>query len=58
MDHFEPDLDYVIDQIADAYIFVQQALDDDNLALAEFWQQELSILIHGLDCWVAHIKRK
>jgi len=58
MDHFEPDLDYVIDAIADAYVFVQEALDNNNIELAEFWQQELSILTHGLDCWVDHIKRK
>lgn len=56
--HFEPDLDYVIDAIADAYVFVQEALDDNNIELAEFWQQELSILTHGLDCWVAQQTRK
>lgn len=59
MDHdFEPDIDYIIDAIADAYISVQMALDDDNIELAEFWQQELSILTHGLDCWVEHTRRK
>ena len=55
---FEPDIDYIIGEIADAFIFVQDALDADNIELAEFWQRELSILTHGLECWCAQAKRK
>jgi hypothetical protein len=56
MDHFSPDWDYLIDQIADAYFQVQAALDEDNMELARFWDQQLSLLTYHLDQWVRESK--
>ena len=57
MENFKPDLDFLVDQIADAYVFVNQSLDNDNIALAEYWQQQLSLLTAGLDAWVAQERK-
>ena len=57
METFKPDLDFLVDQIADAYVFVNQSLDNDNIALAEYWQQQLSLLTAGLDAWVAQERK-
>lgn len=56
MDHFQPDWDYLIDQIADAYVFVQQALDRDDFDNAHFWEHQLSLLTHHLDQWMQQRK--
>jgi len=53
---FHPDWDYLIDSIADAYVFIQQALDEDNIELARFWQDQLSLMTHHLDLWVRERK--
>lgn len=50
---FEPDLDYVIDAIADAYDLVLRAVEANEFSRAEFWQAELELLTAGLDHWVA-----
>lgn len=49
---FEPDIEYVIDQIADAYIAVQQSLAADDIDLAVFWEQQLTLLVRGLAQYV------
>ena len=53
---FEPDLDYVVDAIADAYAYVLLAVEDNKLERAWFWQCELERLTAGLDHWVAQSK--
>ena len=54
--NFQPDWDYLIDQIADAYIFVQEALDRDDIDSARFWEHRLSVLTHHLDQWMQERK--
>lgn len=56
MDHFQPDWDYLIDQIADAYCQVQHCLDQDRFELARFWEHQLSLLTYHLDQWVRESK--
>ena len=56
MDDFSPDWDYLIDAIADAYVFIQQAVDEDNIELARFWERELNTLTYHLDLWVRERK--
>jgi len=56
MPAFQPDWDYLIDQIADAYVFVQQSLDDDNIEQARFWEHQLSLLTRHLDQWIRESK--
>ena len=50
---FEPDIDYVIDLIAFAYDSVTQALEQDDLDRAEYWQDYLELLVHNLRCYLA-----
>jgi hypothetical protein len=54
--NFQPDWDYLIDSIADAYVFVQVALDNDNIEQARFWEQQLSLLTYHLDQWMQERK--
>lgn len=54
--NFQPDWDYLIDQIADAYVFVQESLDRDNIEQARFWEQQLSLLTYHLDQWMQERK--
>ena len=54
--NFQPDWDYLIDSIADAYVFVQQALDQDDIEAARYWEQQLSLLTHHLDLWMQERK--
>jgi hypothetical protein len=56
MNNFQPDWDYLIDQIADAYVSVQQALDQDNFDQARFWEHQLSLLTRHLDLWIRESK--
>ena len=56
MPAFQPDWDYLIDQIADAYVYVQQSLDDDNIEQARFWEHQLSLLTRHLDQWIRESK--
>ena len=53
MEPFEPDLDYIVDLIADAYNNVGRAIESNELDRAEFWQAELESLVHGLRCYLA-----
>ena len=52
MPTFEPDLDYVIDQIADHYVSVGQALEAGNLVLAQRHERELTLLVDHLRRYV------
>jgi hypothetical protein len=56
MSKFQPDLDYVVDQIADAYACVLLAVEANELERAWFWQCELEKLTAGLDRWVTQSK--
>ena len=56
MNNFQPDWDYLVDQIADAYVWVQQSLDNNNIEQARFWEQQLSLLTHHLDLWIRERK--
>jgi hypothetical protein len=56
MPAFQPDWDYLIDQIADAYVSVQQALDQDDFDQARFWEHQLSLLTRHLDLWIRESK--
>lgn len=49
---FEPDIDYVIDQIADAYLAIQVSLDNNDIDLAVFWEKQLTLLVSGLAQYV------
>ena len=49
MDCDNIDLDYVIEQIADAYTFILDSLEENDLERAQFWEQQLSLLVHHLD---------
>ena len=54
--NFQPDWDYLIDQIADAYMSVHDALDRDDFEQARFWQDQLSLLTYHLDQWMQQRK--
>ena len=56
MSKFQPDLDYVVDQIADAYACVLLAVEANELERAWFWQEQLEKLTAGLDRWVTQSK--
>ena len=49
---FDPDLDYVIDSIAEAYVFIRESLADNNIERAQFWEQQLTQLVQGLEQYV------
>ena len=49
MDWFEPDVEYIIGEIADAYINILEALQQDNLDRAHYWEQHLTDLVRGLE---------
>lgn len=53
MPAFTPDLDYIVDQIADAYVAVITALEADNMPLAVFWQDQLELMTAGLDHYLS-----
>ena len=53
MNAFQPDLDYIVDQIADAYVAVITALEADNMPLAVFWQDQLELMTAGLDHYLS-----
>ena len=50
---FTPDLDYVVDLIADAYVSVIHALERDDLDSAVYWQDQLEKLTAGLDNYLS-----
>lgn len=52
MADFVPDLDYVIDLVADAYCAVGQALELGDLALAQQHERELTVLVDNLRRYV------
>jgi hypothetical protein len=52
MADFVPDLDYVIDMIADHYVSVGQALEAGNLPLAQRHERELTLLVDHLRRYV------
>lgn len=49
---FAPDIEYIIDSIADAYLAIQASLDEDNIERAIFWEQQLTLLVRGLEQYV------
>ncbi len=53
MRDFEPDWDYLIDAIADAYRLVQESLDQDRIDQACFWQDHLELLVDNLRRYLA-----
>lgn len=50
---FEPDIDYVIELIADAYNSVVAAAEVNDFERAEYWQAELESLVHNLRCYLS-----
>ena len=52
MADFQPDLDYVIDMIADAYVAIGTALESGNLPLAQRHEAELTLLVDHLRRYV------
>jgi len=56
MDNFQPDWDYLIDQIADAYVLVYQCVEANEFELARFWEDQLSLMTRHLDQWLRERK--
>lgn len=56
MTNFQPDWDYLIDQIADAYVSVYEAVEANEFDRARFWEHQLSLLTHHLDQWIRESK--
>ena len=56
MNNFQPDWDYLIDQIADAYVFVYESVEANEFDRARFWEDQLSLLTRHLDQWLRERK--
>jgi hypothetical protein len=56
MQPFQPDWDYLIDQIADAYVFVYESVEANEFERARFWEHQLSLLTRHLDQWIRESK--
>jgi hypothetical protein len=52
MNNFRPDWDYLIEQIADAYVAVYDAVEANEFERARFWEDQLSLLTRHLDLWI------
>lgn len=47
----QPDIEYIVDQIAEAYLMVLEALETDHYSQAEFWMRELEVMVSYLRQW-------